>query len=120
MAQRYEIEAWLGGEWDAEQAAELVDRVMESGSDDEAVWVKIVTEYDGATDTSGVILESASRDYDRAGEVYGAARETFYEEVRGAVGGGMTMYAAAKHTGLSQTMIAKIVRGGTERAAGHP
>ena len=109
MAQRHEIEAYLGGEWSPEQTDELVALIEATGSDDEAEWMRVIAEFDG-DDLTSEILTAASRDYDRAGKVYDAARERFYGQVREAVAGGMTMYAAAKATGISQTMVAKIVR----------
>lgn len=65
-ASRHDIEAWLGGQWDQDAAAELVERIQAAGSDIEAEWVRVCTDFDGAQDGQDVILDAAARDCDRA------------------------------------------------------
>jgi len=47
VAQRYEIEAWLGDTWTPEQVEELASKIEAAGADaTEADWVAICQEYD--------------------------------------------------------------------------
>lgn len=63
-------------------------------------------------DQHEVILQAASADYDRAGEVMDQSREALYAAIRQSVAGGMSRYRAAQVAGLSQPMVAKIVQQG--------
>lgn len=62
MAQRYEVRAWVNpSAWDDQAEAErVVDAIMESGSDDEAEWVRL------AGGGQGDIEAAEERDFDRA------------------------------------------------------
>lgn len=111
MAQRHEIEAWLGGNWSPEDTEQLVDKIIETGSDAEADWVRITLEHDQAPaeDQDDVVLQAASADYDRAGEVLDAARERLHAEIRAARERGMAVQAIAAAVGMSRQMIHRIV-----------
>lgn len=110
MAQRHEIEAWVNPtDWeDPEAGKRAVEAILESGSEDEADWVRIVSAAE-AGDVTEATLEAATRDYDRASERMDDARDKLYSEVRGAVAGGMSMYRAAQITGLSNRAVQKIM-----------
>lgn len=105
MAQRHEVEAWVNpGAWDDEQDAQrVVDAIVESGSDDEAEWVRI------ASGGRGDVLAAAARDFDRHAEAADAARDALYAAIRDAVAGGMTKSEAHRVTGVSRPTIDKVV-----------
>lgn len=68
MAERHEIEAWLGGNWPPEDTEQLIEQIMETDSDDEADWVRITMTHDGVdeADQQEVILRAAADDLERA------------------------------------------------------
>lgn len=108
MAQRHEIEAWIDhganppGEVDA-----VADMIEATGSDDEAVWARCVTEYDQLSDrdTALVILEAAARDYDRAGEAHEDARQVMRSHVAAAARAGLSEQAIADAVGVTRMTI---------------
>lgn len=105
--QRYEIEAWLGTDWTEDQVTELADLITAADTDDEAEWVRIVTEYDDvdATDAATPILEAAARDYDRAGQALDTARDTLRDHIRAAHALGARKADIARATGISRPTI---------------
>lgn len=120
MAQRYEVEAWLApAAWDdPDRAHEVIDDILASGSDDEAEWVRIAG-GDGAAQA-----DAGERARDRAeafvadflGEYRDAearlteARTALHERLRLGMRQGHTAYRLAQVTGLSQSMLGKILR----------
>lgn len=105
MAQRHEVEAWVNPTaWDDEgEARRVVDAIMASGSDDEAVWVRLA----GGEPVD--VLDAAARDFDRAAELTDAARDRLYAAIREAVAGGMTKVEASRRAGVSRPTIDKIL-----------
>lgn len=123
MTQRYEVEAWVNPTaWDDEERArEVVDAILASGSDDEAEWVRIAG-GDGAAQADAaerarqraedyIAAELAA--YRDAEKAMGEARVALHDRLRHGLREGHTAYRLAQVTGLSQSMLAKIRRGGS-------
>lgn len=99
MAQRHEIEAWVNpSAWDdPSDAQRVIDQIMATGSDDEVVWVGIVADHDGLSDTdraevtltalAGQISDDRSQLRDLAVD---AVRSGVLSEVRAAAAAGVS------------------------------
>lgn len=107
MAQRHEIEAWVNPPaWDDPADAErVIDEIEASGSDSEADWTRIA--FGGDSDAAGPLLDAASRDYDRAGEAFEAARDALREAVLSALSAGMSEVEAAQRAGVTRMTVRK-------------
>lgn len=121
MAQRFQVEAWVNpAAWDDEdEARRVIDAILDSGSDDEAEWVRL------AGGSPADVTSAAGRERERA-EAFVAvelaayreaearlaeAREVLHERLRAGLREGFSAYRIAQATGLSQTMLGKIRRG---------
>ena len=113
MAERHEIEAWVNpSDWDDPEAGRrAVEVIVASGANTEAEWVQIIADLD-AEPAPEAVIEAAARDYDRAAEEMGSARDTLPQAVRTAVTGGMTKYRAAQLAGFTPHMVTKIMNAG--------
>jgi len=102
MAQRYEIEAWLGGIWSAEQAEELVKRIEALGDDaTDADWEAVCQNYDGTLD-----LASLGDGYLRASVAVEAARLALHAGIR-QTAQTMSEYEIARVTGVTRMTVRK-------------
>ena len=121
MAQRFQVEAWVNPRaWSDESEAErVIEAILDSGSDDEAEWVRLA----GGSHTD--VASAADRERQRAEDFVTVelaayrdaearlieAREALHERLREGMREGQSAYRLAQATGLSQTMIGKIRRG---------
>jgi len=119
MTTRHEITAWVNpSAWDDEaEAQRVIGAIIESGSDDEAEWVRIA----GGDDADQ--QAAADRDYDRtdaalseqvaayraAETVMTGAREALHAEMRRLYTAGMSAYRLAQVTGLAERHVGRIV-----------
>lgn len=123
MAQRHEIEAWLGGveQW-GDRLAEVTDAIEESGAEDEAAWVEIVAGFDGLSeaDTAQVVSQARERGSERVDAALAAVASLHKptmlarldEAVRQAHAAGASKMALHQASGLSRPHIDKILSQG--------
>lgn len=119
---RYEIEAWVNPTaWDDEERArEVVDAILASGSDDESEWVRIAGGDGAARADAADRARQRAEDYVAvelgqyrdAEKAMAEARVALHERLREGLREGHSAYRFAQVTGLSQSMLAKIRRGG--------
>lgn len=118
MAERHEVEAWVNpSAWDDQADAQrAIDEILESGSEDEAEWVRIAggdeadqaaaAERDGDRAEQAVEWElSAFRVAERALD---HARDELHDALRRAMDDGVSAYRLAQVTGLSERHIGRI------------
>lgn len=108
MAQRHEIEAWIDhGANPPGEVEAVADKIEATGSDDEAVWARVLAEHDqlSAADTVEVILEAAARDYDRAMQAHDTARETMRGHVADAARAGLSEQRIAVAVGVTRQTV---------------
>lgn len=122
MALRHEVETWVQpAAWDDRAKAQrVIDAILASGSEDEAEWVRIAggdsADIESAServrDRAEAFLQAEMDAYRRAERQIAEARAALHERIREALAEGFTAYRLAQVTGLSQSMLAKIRRGG--------
>lgn len=121
MTQRHEVEAWVQpAAWDdGAKAQRVIDAILDSGSDDEAEWVRIAG-GDGAAqagaderarDRAEAFVADFLGEYRDAEARLTEARTALHDRLREGLREGHTAYRLAQVTGLSQSMLAKIRRG---------
>lgn len=93
MAQVHEVEAFLGGNWNEADTAELVSRIDASGSEAESDWVAICQQFDGTLDVVNLA------------EVKAQVRSA----VRASVWAGMPEAEAARAFGVDRMTVRKWV-----------
>lgn len=130
MSTYEEIEIWVNpAAWDDEaEARRVIDAIYDSGSDDEAEWVRIAggdQDAIAAADARGLnrdeSRQAAAIDEAQVAAVAGAyrqaerelatAREGVRQALREARAAGASAYRLAQLTGLSETHVGRITKG---------
>ncbi|MDE9363996.1 hypothetical protein PZ938_00105 [Luteipulveratus sp. YIM 133132] len=112
MAERHEVEAWVNpSAWDNEdEAARVIEAILESGSDDELEWTRI---------SGGLPLDdvaAANRAHMRMAEEADEALERLREACRSAHAAGETKIAICAAAGISRpTLDSWLARDGSSR-----
>jgi hypothetical protein len=120
-ATRDEISAWVNpNAWDDQAEAErVIDAILESGSDDEAEWVRLAggddTDVDAAAERDEIRAEDAIaaelEAYRAAEATLEEARERLHEAMRAAMRTGVSAYRLAQVSGLSERHVGRIRSG---------
>ena len=117
MAQEHEVRAWVNpSAWDdAAEAERVIDAIMESGSDDEAEWVRLA----GGGDDD--VAAAEGRDFDRATEARRPGRPTIGPEIKTRVAPELLadIEAAAEAAGLARSAWLRQVIEGALAAKSH-
>lgn len=123
-ATREDVTNWVNpSAWDdPEEADRVIEAIIESGSDDEADWVRIAggddADIEEASDrdenrAESLILEELAA-YRAAEAAYEQARDDLHNAMRAARRKGASAYRLAKVTGLSERHVGRITND-TER-----
>jgi len=119
-ATRQDVEDWLNpSAWDdASEAQRVLDDIMESGSDDEADWVRIAggdgADISRAADLAFDRVEHGLSEplsaYRAAEAAMDAAREALYQAIRLEHARGSSAYRIAQVTGIAERHVGRIVQ----------
>lgn len=120
--QRHEVEAWVNPPaWeDPAEAEAVVEAILASGTTDEEAWVKIaggaVSDQQAAAEREGDRVAAVLDEHvARVGEARAGLEEAIRrrdEAIRAVIASGVSAYRVAQVTGLGESYVGRIRRGG--------